>query len=144
MKNINLNPFKKEHDLVNFKKKTHKNIKIQDFIKCNGDYDEFLIKEKRKAETKLIKLRIIKKIHENIALSPKEKTYLNKWVTSSLPKKHKETTKRSLNSLSKQDKHLIQKTNYFTIDSYGAYPLNDFIFEFSQFFDDRFLEYVCF
>lgn len=87
-------------------------------------------------------MRIIKKLHENIALTAKEKTYLNKWVTSSLPKKHKETTKRCLESLSKQDREIIQKTSYFTIDAYGKYPLNDFIFEFAQFFDDRLLEYV--
>jgi len=87
-------------------------------------------------------MRILKKIHDNLALSTNEAIYLKKWQKNKLPKQSRKVTKRSMGSLSDADKTLIQKGNSVNFINCEDYPLNDFILEFSLFFDEKFLQEV--
>ena len=128
LKTMNFNSTRKDQEL--------------DFIKCEGSYQQFVTREKRKAETKLIKLRILKKLHDSSALSQNEQIYLKKWQKGKLPKEARKVTKRSLGSLSEADKVLIEAGNSVSFRNCHEYPLNDFIMEFSLFFDEKFLQEV--
>jgi len=55
---------------------------FKDFRRSNRNLQDMLNLKRRKAETKLIKLRIIKKLHEGKDLSAVEVEYLKKWKQS--------------------------------------------------------------
>lgn len=100
-----------------------------------------MIREIKKAETKLIKLRIVKKIYDGLELNKNEQTYLEKWKKNEIPRSYR-ITKRALKSLQKEDKDLLESKNNISIHTSREYPLSEFILEFSQFFDDKFVEIV--
>ena len=72
--------------------------------------------KKKRAESNLIKLRIIKKLHDNLELSEIERQYLNFWKQNELTGKSNQIsnnpTKRSIKSLSRNDKTIFDN-NFF-------------------------------
>lgn len=90
----------------------------------------------------MIKARISKKVHDNLPLSENEKTYLNHWRTGTLQKNPCKATKRSIGSLPQADKDILKKISSASFEGCMEFPLNDLILEFSQFFDEKFIQEV--
>ena len=120
--------------------------------------------KRRKAETKLIKLRLIKKLHEGLSLSQAEGEYLKRWreavQTSALtgiltiysiynliidldlvmvPEKW---TPRSIGSLSKNDQSGFEDLDFVNWEALKPVSLNDLILELSLFYDDSAIQRV--
>jgi len=116
-----------------------------DFRRSNRNLQDMLNLKRRKAETKLIKLRIIKKLHEGKDLSAVEVEYLKKWKQSvqesplvdlDLNMVPENYTKRSIGSLSEKDRNNFDKLDFFEINALSSLGLTDLILEVGLFFDD--------
>mmetsp|Transcript_31265 Transcript_31265/g.47845 ORF Transcript_31265/g.47845 Transcript_31265/m.47845 type:complete len:382 (+) Transcript_31265:3481-4626(+) len=111
----------------------------------------YLLDFRRRAETKLIKSRILFKKHNDINLSPSEKKYLKRWVKEV-------NSKKEVNLLNVRDamvpkthstkslKAALQPDDIFTLnqiagvelssDKHGNFALNDLVVEMSHFLDE--------
>jgi hypothetical protein len=121
-----------------------------------------LIIKRRKAESKLIKLRILKKLHDGIDLSKIEEDYKAQWkksikstnlLSNSLISQEnvldldsiflpESFTTRAINSLSNLDKKELSQLQYFNIDAVKHLALSDLILELSGFYDESLINRV--
>jgi len=123
----------------------------KDFTRAEGDLESMLDLKRRKAETKLIKLRIIKKLYEQQALSKLETEYLKKWKESikssslndlDLTMVPKESSKKVVRSLSQKDKDSFGGLDFFNLSSIENLALTDLILEISLFYDESVISRV--
>lgn len=119
--------------------------------------------KRRKAETKLIKLRIIKKLYEQQSLSKLETEYLKRWregvKSSSLNGKSglklfiyfsdidlvmvpKDYSKRVVGTISQKDQNQFRSLDFFNLGAVENLVLNDLILEISLFYDDAIISRV--
>lgn len=95
-----------------------------DYTRCKQNIDDMLHLKRRKAETKLIKLRIIKKLHNGNELTQTEKDYLKAWRQAvneyplhnlDLNMIQKNHSVRSLAKLSESDKEFFNSLRFFSL-----------------------------
>lgn len=116
--------------------------------------EQFLSKQRRRAEQKLIKSKIIYKSHNEIPLSNQETRYLQAWIDeiksgksinsigdSLLPANH---SHKKINSVSAEDLFTLNSIPRVEIDrsKHGNYALNDIILELGHFLDQDLVEKV--
>mmetsp|Transcript_18829 Transcript_18829/g.16279 ORF Transcript_18829/g.16279 Transcript_18829/m.16279 type:complete len:251 (-) Transcript_18829:502-1254(-) len=101
--------------------------------------------KRRKAETKLIKLRIIKKLHENASLSSIEKEYVKKWRKAIEDSNLSDMDMIMVNErmamtpyqqLSQKDKEFFEDLDFVHTPSIQEIALNDLILEIATLYDD--------
>ena len=108
---------------------------------------EFLDLERRRAETLLIKSRIVYKLDKDVALSDSEKSYLSEWIKQSsemnclLPSNEtmlpETPSSIMLKALSPDDFYALNSIPKVEFDrkTHGNYALNDLIVEVANFLD---------
>lgn len=145
--NIDFKSLTKQSDLENL----YSAQDDKDFTRSEGDLENMLDLKRRKAETKLIKLRIIKKLYEQQALSKLETEYLKKWresvKTSSLNDLDlamvpKDFSKRVVGSISEKDQNSFRSLDFFNLDAIENLALSDLVLETSLFYDDSIISRV--
>lgn len=114
--------------------------------------ERFLFNQRKRAETKLIKSKIIYKQDQGKALSKSEKRYLERWVKdiqtneqlnllnvrdSMLPKAYSKATLKE--AMSAEDIFTFNQIPNVEIDraKHGAYAINDLVLELAHFIDDE-------
>lgn len=112
----------------------------------------FLLSQRKRAESKLIKSKIIYKQDQGLQLSKNEKRYLDKWIKdiktneslnllnlrdSMLPKSFSKSTLGE--ALSAEDIFTLNQIPNVEIDraAHGQYSVNDLVLELSHFIDDE-------
>ncbi|CAG9316562.1 unnamed protein product [Blepharisma stoltei] len=122
-----------------------------DYLKFTSDED-YLEFKTCQAETNLIKMRLIYKLHNNQELSEIERQYLKKWgealkkakisdAGSVLVPQH--STSYCLNDMDEEDALFCMSfRNVVLKESFGHYSLNELIFELSHFFDDEIIRRI--
>jgi len=114
---------------------------------------ELLLGQHRKrAETKLIKASIMKKVYDGIELSEIEKKYVKKWFNELRESEEdnvnntcvsKKESKLTLVELTGMDRYKLNNIPLVNItNEYKDFALSDFIFEISHFIDNSFVESV--
>lgn len=122
-----------------------------DYIRCEND-QAFLEFKMRKAESNMIKLRILNKLHKNEDFSELEREYIKKWrialneATISdagsvlVPKKR---VMVNFSSIPEADRVFLNSfKNVNIVDS--KVSINELVFELSNFFDDELISRVEF
>jgi hypothetical protein len=111
-----------------------------------------LEQHRRRAEAKLIKASIMKKVYDGIELSNIEKSYVNKWFNeirgseednvgnTCIPKKESKLTLVELTGMDRYKLNSIPLVNI--TNEYKDFALSDLIFEISHFIDTSFVESV--
>jgi hypothetical protein len=113
-----------------------------------------LRQDRARAEAKLIKCALLKKIHEKTPLSNIEQRYLRRWVAAIKACKDEsevgatcvpiQTSKLSLRALTPLDRYSLNTIPYVAItpdlDHFGV---SDLVLELSHFFDTATVEAVC-
>lgn len=115
-------------------------------------HEDYLSVHRRRAEAKLIKSKIIYKLHSaKVELSPLERQYLKQWVAdlkngkdrtlmnlrdSMLPKEHTKLTMGDVEAKSLYALNSISKVQ-IERDRHGSYSLSDLVVELSHFLDEE-------
>lgn len=113
----------------------------------------FLTNQRRRAEAKLIKNKIIYKQDQGIELTALEKKYVEQWISdvnksniinvrdAMVPKSH---SKQSLEDLSAEDIFALNQIPNVELsrEKHGKFALNDLVLELSHFLDDEVINRV--
>jgi len=135
------------HVIKNYDLNYDMNTLIRDENDYNVDPDlyaaditdhQYLNKQRRLAESNLIKTKIITKLHHDEPLSESEKKYLKAWRSkigaSMIPKS---STKMTLGNLSDKDSNIFNSLPLIEISDLKDYSLNDIILELNHFIDSN-------
>lgn len=113
--------------------------------------ENFLLKQRREAESNLIKTKILHKLHEDRPLTSNEKAYLKRWNEElksgkylsvrdcMVPNDHSQKTLGALSSSDKQHLHSLALVDTSGLD---AYALNDVVLELNHFLDTKTIQTV--
>lgn len=117
---------------------------------------EFLARQRRRAETKLIKSRIIYRMHHDLPLSSAEDRYLQQWLSALTESteinilNHRDSmlqqhfTQSSINDLRAEDVYTLNRIPNVDIDRerHGAFGLSDLVLELAHFLDGEAVDRV--